>query len=172
MSERVPVGDGCNGMSPGEAYPADWWPSLSAQLTALDIPGVYVRLDNGSGGEEPVVVIFDHVDAAVVHLKSDLNEEEHGEPAGPDAEADRLVPTAVVGSYWGDHAALRAGAADAATPAAGAFLRISNPTAYDARVCVFVESAADLGRVLSVNAMDRCRRVLVLAGGAVHIPLA
>ena len=50
-------------------------------------------------------------------------------------------------------------------------LNISNPTAHDAAVCVFVESNASAASVLDVNAMDRCRRVGVRAGASVVVPV-
>jgi hypothetical protein len=55
MSERVPVGDGCNGMEPGVVYGANGgWPAISAMLSALDNPGVYVLRDTKR------IVVLDH----------------------------------------------------------------------------------------------------------------
>ena len=61
MSERVPIGDGCNGMEPGVIYGGSvGWPDISAMLSALDNPGVYVLRDTQR------IVAADHVEATAV----------------------------------------------------------------------------------------------------------
>ncbi len=130
MSERVPMGDGCNGAMPGTVYPSNWWPSLSAMLASLDNPGVYLQRDTQR------IVVFDHVTATPVAVESS--------------------PALNVSSFWPDEPPL----------AAPWLLRLANPTAFAASVCVFAESTASRPRILSVNAMDRCQRVPVPANAA------
>ena len=50
-------------------------------------------------------------------------------------------------------------------------LKLRNPTIYNASVCVFVEETADRGKVLAVNAMDLCKRVMLPAGGQAVLPM-
>eukprot|EP01047_Picozoa_sp_COSAG01_P055132 COSAG01_NODE_6104_length_3849_cov_4.556267_1_plen_42_part_00 len=40
-----------------------------------------------------------------------------------------------------------------------------------APVCVFVEDSGDRSKVMSVNAMDRCKRVLLAPGAESVLPM-
>ena len=148
MSERVPVGDGCNGMEPGVIYGANGgWPAISAMLSALDNPGVYVLRDTKR------ILVLDHVEASVT--------------AAP------VRGTAGHYDFWQQQQQRGASARGAsAAPARATWgLKLRNPTIYNASVCVFVEETADRGKVLAVNAMDLCKRVMLPAGGQAVLPM-
>eukprot|EP01052_Picozoa_sp_SAG31_P021021 SAG31_NODE_1605_length_7765_cov_2.124315_3_plen_251_part_00 len=143
MSERVPIGDGCNGMEPGVIYGANGgWPAISAMLSALDNPGVYVLRDSKR------IIALDHIEATVTTAPEHATSERY--------EFWEIAPNATVASdlphaKWG--------------------LKLFNPTIYNASVCVFVEATSDRKKVLPVNAMDLCKRILLPSGGHVVLPM-
>jgi hypothetical protein len=151
ISERIPVGDAW--VHPGEAYPSNWWPSISVILAALDNPGKinytvliaeilsdlfpqecwffaqsYCLIGVYVERDTRRIVVFDHVDAFVA----------------PQSEG-------ATNTGW--------------------MLRIRNPTVFDASVCVVVEDSAHLSD-MDVNFLDTCHRVQLLAGAIIDMPIA
>ena len=185
VGERVPVGDALGPV--GTQYCRSCpWSEWALASTAAQIPGVYVLCDTQS------VVVFDHVEAAPAAgggaadapaaACSFWTKSEATAVAGPARQAWQGGPE------WRPHWRAAAPAAGAAAGGGGSGggsssssssnscgaaapwqLLISNPTAFDALVAVFVEAASDRARVLPPHATATLQRVLVRANASTAV---